>query len=370
MRSLHTSNASTRRRGIAVAAGAAITMSLLAWGSAPDVSATAAVHPADGDRGDQPELLLFAADGLVQDRVEAYAEERDIVPGFRALIRRGAVATDGGLLTQSPPNTGAGWNTLSTGAWPATAGSTNNTFHINGQPFANRTAAFDPGVLQAETIAQAAERDGLRVAQIEWAGGRIGAIDGPTLDFRAFLSGRGVSTNYVAPTDDPAFIAAFGLQYDQRFAPPSRAAPVAAAGWSDVPESFSPAFEMRMRVIDAGIDKYGLNAYLYDSTDDGATNYDRVLLSPTKSGADSVGDLAEGEWADVEVTVQGGALAGKKAAFLTKIERLSLDLTEVRLFHTSVTRAIATWAQWPGRARLHGVVRGLRRRSLPVVAGR
>ncbi len=69
---------------------------------------------------------------------------------------------------------------------------------------------------------------------------------------------------------------------------------------------------------------------------------------PTKSGADAVGDLAEGEWADVKVTVVGGALDGKTAAFLTKIERLTPDLAQVRLFHTSVTRAIATWPTWPG----------------------
>ncbi len=51
-------------------------------------------------------------------------------------------ASDDGLLTQAPPNTGAGWFTLSTGAWPGVAGSTNNTFHINGAPFGNSTAAF------------------------------------------------------------------------------------------------------------------------------------------------------------------------------------------------------------------------------------
>ena len=214
MRNSVSSGSSACRRWIAVAAGTAITASLLAWGSGPDVSARATVHPAHDDRDDQAELLLFAADGLVQDRVEAYAQDRRTVPGFRDLIRNGIVATEGGLLTQAPPNTGAGWNTLSTGAWPGVAGSTNNTFHVNGQPFGNSTSAFSTGVLQAETLAQAAERGGLRVAQIEWAGGRVGAIDGPTLDFRNFRSGRGVATNYISPNDSVSFTAAFGLQFD------------------------------------------------------------------------------------------------------------------------------------------------------------
>ena len=88
------------------------------------------------------------------------------------------------------------------------------------------------------------------------------------------------------------------------------AAPVAATGWTGVPASFSPAMETHMRVLDFGVDKYGLNAYIYDSTNDGTTNYDRVLFSRTKSGADAVGNLRKGEWADVKVTISGGPLDG------------------------------------------------------------
>src|SRR5690349_19472051 len=124
-------------------------------------------------------VLFFASDGLRQDLVGSYTAQ-GLMPTLADLLKKGASAAGGGLLTQAPPNTGAGWFSLATGAWPAVTGSTNNTFHINGQPFSNRTAAFDPGVLQAETIAQAAERGGLKVAQIEWAGGRVGVINGPT----------------------------------------------------------------------------------------------------------------------------------------------------------------------------------------------
>ena len=69
-------------------------------------------------------------------------------------------------------------------------------------------------MLQAESLAQAAERGGKKVAQIEWAGGANGVIDGPTVDYRSFFSGRGVATNYISPTDDPIFTASFGLQFD------------------------------------------------------------------------------------------------------------------------------------------------------------
>ena len=350
-----------RARTLALLSAVAALASGLAWtsGSSASSERSAAPSPASqqvpGGNAGSGRLLLFAADGMMQDSIEEYADDPESVPGFSQLLDNGTSARGNGLLTQAPPNTGAGWNTLTTGAWPATAGSTNNTFHINGQPFTSRTAAFDAGVLQAETLAQSAERGGLRVAQIEFAGGRGGSIEGPTLDYRAFLSGRGVTTNYIAPTDDATFTQSFGLQFDHPagFAnqPPfAAAAPMPATGWTDVPTSYSPPKEMRMRVLDAGTDKYGLNAYIYDNSNDRRVNYNRVLLSRSESGADGerVGDLAQGEWADVQVEIVGGALAGKTAAFLIKLERLTRDLSRVRLFHTSVTRAIATWEDWPG----------------------
>ena len=191
-------------------------------------------------------------------------------------------------------------------------------------------------------------------------GGRPrGAINGPTLDFRSFLSGRGVATNYISSTDDPAFTASFGLQFDHPagFAGQAAfpdAAPTPATGWTGVPTSYSPAQEMRLRVLDFGVDKYGLNAYLYDSTNDGRTNYDRVFFSRTKDGADKVADLRQGQLADVKVAVQGGALDGLTAGFLLKVERLSPDLSQVRLFHTSVARANASWPTWPGASGFTG----------------
>ena len=302
-------------------------------------------------RGDG-KFLFYASDGMRQDQIAKYADQ-GLLPGFRDMLRHGAYASKNGLLTQAPPNTGAGWFTLATGAWPGVHGSTNNTFHINGGAFANATAAFGAtNILQAETLAQSAERGGKKVAQIEWAGGRSGAIDGPTLDFRNFFSVRGVTTNFTSPADIPANITAFGVQYDQT-------SPAPATGWSNVPQSFSPAKEMHMNVKDtlSGTDRYGLNAYIYDSKNDRKTRYDRVLFSRTESGSDAVANLREGELADVKVKIQQpptatnpapGPFDGKTGAFLVKVERLASDLSQVRLFHTSVTRAIATWPNWTG----------------------
>jgi 2',3'-cyclic-nucleotide 2'-phosphodiesterase (5'-nucleotidase family)/predicted AlkP superfamily phosphohydrolase/phosphomutase len=356
---------SFRRPAVALAAVALIApiaatvATTPATAGAPTQAATAPARAPAAQQADPvtDKAVFFASDGLRQDLVNRYADQ-GVMPTMGKFLRQGAKATGQGLLTQSAPNTGAGWYTLATGAWPGVHGSTNNTFHKNGDPFANRTSAFDQGVLQAESIAQAAERDGLKVAQVEWAGGRNASIQGPTIDFRTFHSGRGIATNFIGGPgdelfDDPHFVAAFGLQFDHpdgfgAQAPFPGAEPIAASGWTNVPDSYSPAMEMRLRVLDFGVDKYGLNAYLYDSTDDGSTNYDRVLFSTTKDGNDAVGDVTEGEWADVKVTLSGGALDGKTAGMLVRVEELSDDLSRVRLFHTSVSRAIASWPTWPG----------------------
>lgn len=348
---------SLRRPTLVIAAAlvAPLTLTVLAVGSS-EASAHGRGHGHHPDHGaPTSKAVFFASDGLRQDLVEKYAA-KGVMPTMKSFLRNGAKATGHGMRTQAPPNTGAGWYTMATGAWPGVHGSTNNTFHKNSDPLATRTTAFDANVLQAESIAQSAERGGLRVAQVEWAGGRNASIQGPTIDFRTFHSGRGVATNFIGQAgeplfDDAAFISSFGLQFDHPAGYAGQAAfagasPTPATGWTDVPTSYSPAREMRLRVLDGGVDKYGLNAYLYDSRDDGRTRYDRVLFSTTKDGADAVGDLRQGEWADVKVTIDGGALDGRTAGMLVRVETLAPDLSRVRLFHTSVTRAIATWPTW------------------------
>jgi 2',3'-cyclic-nucleotide 2'-phosphodiesterase (5'-nucleotidase family) len=337
-------------RRILVVLGALI-LALSQLGGATAIAAS----PAPSTPSDK--AVYFVADGMRQDAVKGYVSH-GLLKTLGRFLHDGTFASGNGLRTQAPPNTGAGWYTLATGAWPGVHGSTNNTFHKSGAPFANRTSAFDPGTLQVESLAQSAERGGLKVAQVEWAGGRNATINGPTIDFQSFFSGRGVATNFIGSSaeplfDDAPFIASFGLQFDTPAGYAGQAAfpgaaPTDAVGWTNVPASFSPPKEMRLRVLDFGVDKYGLNAYIFDGTNNGTVDYDRVLFSPSKDGAASVGTLKKGQWADVKVKISGGALDGKTAGMLVKVEELTKDLSRVRLFHTSVSRAIASWPTWPG----------------------
>lgn len=239
----------TRSRSIVLTAVVTLISLLAVLAATPGLAAPSGAE-ADRDAPSDGGAVFFTSDGLRQDLVKKYAAE-GVMPTMGDLLKKGASASGNGLLTQAPPNTGAGWYTLATGAWPGVAGSTNNTFHVNGQAFANRTGSFDPGVLKAESIAQSAERGGLKVAQVEWAGGRNATIAGPTIDFQSFFSGRGVSTNFIGHAgetlfDDAPFIASFGLQFDTPAgyagqAPFPAAAPTPATGWSgDLPATFSP----------------------------------------------------------------------------------------------------------------------------------
>ena len=99
---------------------------------------------------------------------------------------------------------------------------------------------------------------------MEWAGGRNGAINGPTVDFRSFFSGRGVTTNFVVavrPAESDRLVRAAvrpGRRWPPRPAGPERPPPSAR------PRRLRMARARRL----AGTDKYGLDAYIYDSTDD------------------------------------------------------------------------------------------------------
>src|SRR5262245_7501259 len=274
------------------------------------------------------------------DLMEDYARHGSM-PTYKALMHEG-VRGHNGLVQGFPPNTGVGWATLATGAWPGTHGSTNNTFHRLTDPSFNSSTSFSAtGLLQAETIAQAAERDGKDVASIEWVAARsyVPALQGPVVDFRSFFSRRGILLNYDLP-GQPGRANAFGVDYFRVDLDP-------ATGWTNVPPSFSPAKQERLTVTTTFAAQnptrlYDL--YIYDSTNDATMNYDHVLLVPasSKNGANAVADLAQGDWADVKVTLIG-ARAGQTAGILFKAIDIAPDLSKFRLYFTSVTRVNATY---------------------------
>ncbi|MGH2489550.1 MAG: alkaline phosphatase family protein, partial [Candidatus Limnocylindria bacterium] len=290
-----------------------------------------------------PRVILFGSDGMRPDLVDKYVAE-GAMPTYAAMYATG-VKGDNGLIQAFPPNTGVGWHTLGTGTWPGEHGSMNNTYHRIGEGnFNNRTSFATTGALQADHIAQAAERAGKSVASIEWVGSRnlVPALQGPVIDFRTFLSNRGILLNYDLP-GQPGLANAFGVSYQ-------RVDLDDAAGWTNVPTSFSPAKQEQLKLTNTAFpatlnhDRF-YDLYIYDSTDDATTNYDRVLAVDStagKNGTAAAADLAAGAWADIKVTLDG-TLTGKTGGWFLKAIDIAPDLSQFRVYFTSIARANATY---------------------------
>src|SRR5262245_20577839 len=95
-----------RRLPISLVTALVLSMPLVA------VRASAASGVAPGSTA----AVMFAADGMRPDLMERYAAE-GVMPTYADLMRRG-VRGDNGLVQAFPPNTGVGWSTLATGAYP------------------------------------------------------------------------------------------------------------------------------------------------------------------------------------------------------------------------------------------------------------
>jgi predicted AlkP superfamily phosphohydrolase/phosphomutase len=305
------------------------------------ISLVAVVGWAGADPPATEKIILFSSDGMRQDQMEDYARRHEM-PTYRELLHNG-VRGRNGLVQAFPPNTGVGWATLATGAYPGVHGSTNNTFHRLTDPSFNSSTSFAAtGLLEADTIAQAAERAGKDVVSVEWvaARGYVPALQGPVVDFRSFFSRRGIQLNFDLP-GQPAGANKFGVDYLRVTLDP-------AVGWTNVPTSYSPALQEQLTVTTtfAAVNPTRVyDLYIYDSTNNGQTSYNRVLVVPSTAGKNgnlAVANLGRGDWADVKVTLIG-ARAGQTAGLYLKLIDLNDSASRFRLYFTSVARVNATY---------------------------
>jgi 2',3'-cyclic-nucleotide 2'-phosphodiesterase (5'-nucleotidase family)/predicted AlkP superfamily phosphohydrolase/phosphomutase len=314
-------------------------------GTTPVVAGpVASATPGPTGIGAAQRALLYSSDGMRPDLMEKYAAAGKM-PTYAKLMAAGVRGANG--MTQAfPPNTGVGWYTMATGTYPSEHGSTNNTFHrVGDASFNNRTSFSGAGVLQADTIAAAAERAGKKVAQVEWVGGAQAGIAGPTVDFANFFSTRGVLT-YPAVPDEQAGAASFGISYQV-------AAPGAAGGWSNVPagDPAAPPMESALTVATtfaAQNPTRTYDVYFYDSVVDGSVGYDHAILvrsAAAKDGSQAAVNLGEGDFKEIKLRGADGligARAGQTAGFYTKLISIAPDLSSFKLYFTSVERLIAT----------------------------
>jgi 2',3'-cyclic-nucleotide 2'-phosphodiesterase (5'-nucleotidase family) len=288
--------------------------------------------------GSAKKTLLFSSDGMRPDLMQQYAAQ-GVMPTYAKLMQDG-VAGDNGMVQAFPPNTGVGWYTMATGAYPGEHGSTNNTYFRSGDTFSNRTSFSAAGTVQADSIAAAAERAGKKVAQVDWVGGLNAGINGPTVDFASFYSNRGVLVGQLNGTEQ-AGAAAFGTNYQV-------GSWVAATGWTGVPTGDPAAPPMEISggwAIPTSFAPQNpsrtYNVYAYDSKVDGAAAYDHVVVATNdKNGASGALDLAVGDFKGVKVTLIG-TRAGQVAGHYIKLISLAPGLANFKLYATSIARPVA-----------------------------
>jgi 2',3'-cyclic-nucleotide 2'-phosphodiesterase (5'-nucleotidase family) len=290
-------------------------------------------------------LLLFSSDGMRPDLMQKYAG-LGLMPAYQALMNAG-VRGDNGMVQAFPPNTGVGWYTMATGTYPGEHGSTNNTFFRSGDAFTNRTSFSASGVLQADTLAAAAERAEKKVAQVEWVGGINAGIQGPTVDFATFYSRGGVLVGQ-SDASESAGAASFGLPYQVGTWVP-------ASGWSNVPTGDPVAPPMEIPggwSIPSSFSSQNpnrlYNVYAYHSVADGTAAYDHVVVVPgllpsgSKDGsAAGTIDLTVGGFRAIRLTgSQGltGSRAGESAGQYVKLISLAPDLSNFKLYTSQIAR--------------------------------
>src|SRR4051794_5514321 len=285
-------------------------------------------------------VVMFASDGMRPDLMAKYAKA-GVMPTYKKLMKDG-ISGDNGMLQAFPPNTGVGWYTMATGTYPSEHGSTNNTFFRSGDAFTNRTSFSGAGVLQADTIANAAERAGKKVAQIDWVGGAAANINGPTVDFTNFFSNRGVLVGAANPVehDGSNF---FGVTYQVATVAP-------ATGWTAVPTGDPAATPKETTwtinsTFAAQNPNRTYNVYFYDSVVGGGVKYDHAIVSPVgKTGASPSIDLKVGDFLPIKLTGGNGligARAGQTVGHYVKLISLAADASQFKLYETSLARAIA-----------------------------
>ena len=364
-------------RKLVLAALAATVMAglVVPWVGAEAARPAAAHSSAGGDDQDRNDkLLFFASDGMRQDAVES-TPTRASCPASQAAARRHAG------VRQRPADPGAAEHRrrLVHADHRRLAGRPRlDQQHVPHQrrsrsaQLAPSGASRDPSILQAETLAQAAERGGKKVAQIEWAGGRSGVDQRPDarlpqLPLRPRRGDQLHRADRPRRRSPPRSACSSTIRPGSPAARRSRAAPSPRPAGPTCRESYSPAQgdapARARRLGDRQVRPQRLHLRQPRRPQDALRP--RAVLAAPRTAPTRSPTSSEGEWADVKVKIASALrpLDGKTGAFLVKVERLDArPLPGAAVPHVGHPRD-RDLAELAGRARLHRQLRGLRRRA-------
>ena len=247
---------------------------------------------------DQPKqatkLYWFIPDGMRAEpdlfTVFQWAKEGKL-PNIKKMMDNGAY---GYSIPDFPSHTPTNFASLLTGAHPTVHGVADGPMHIEGKPLVRPSVGgFSSAAKKVDPIWTILENVGKKVALLAMPGSTPPELENG-ITIRGSWGGWGADTPALIfePTDKLAERKAAGKGFRLFFLGQKLTRFVdktAAAEWQQVSTSFSPAKEATMEA-------YGQSffTYIYDSTDDGKENYDRVSISLDKQSV--LVDLPQGEW--------------------------------------------------------------------------
>ena len=251
--------------------------------------------------------VLISFDSLAGARLERLLSDPAKLPSgaFRRLAARGFHAIRS--VPPTPSLTAVSHITHVTGALPERTGIVSNTFRDLTKPFPATISGF-AAPIRAETLWQAARRQGRRVGVMSYPG--------------ADANGPDRTADWMMPwPGDP--LAPGGM----------RSLPKSA--WEAVesdsaPRSFSP---VRRAILSFGTTSHAVRFLAVDGTDDGKVDYDHLLVERR--------DVRVGEWFPVEVSSPEG-----RTGAWCRVMALAPDLSAAEIYLGPLSRSTGFPADW------------------------
>jgi len=301
--------------------------------------------PAPATAPATPKVVVVSLDGAAAWLVEEMLA-RGVLPPNGALAR---LARDGaraqGMVPVTPSLTAAAHVAMFTGAYAERNGIVGNSLLLPGDPVSRTTSGF-AAPIAAETLWQAAQRQGKRVACVTAVGADARAPE-RTCDWTlAYGRTRGESSVVELAQEKNRTLATTGFEHIRLLAAtPASPAPLALRAGRE--------------------EEIPLTAYAVDTVRDGREAYDAVLLRAPGKGANPPTRVATGKWAPLRVASSGGT-----AATWVKLLALAEDGSSARLYLNEVGENSGAPAEfveamesrlgpWPGDPDNRSLERGL-----------
>ncbi|HEO66415.1 MAG TPA: hypothetical protein ENI73_11185, partial [Spirochaetes bacterium] len=248
-------------------------------------------------------VYWFIPDGLRAEpdifTIYKWAEEGKL-PNIKKMMDNGSY---GYSIPDFPSHTPTNFASLLTGAHPTVHGVADGPMHTEGNPLAKPSVAgFSSTAKKVDPVWKILERVGKKIVLLSIPGSTPPELENG-ITIRGRWGGWGADTPAIVfeplsklserKEAGKAFRLFFLGQKLTQFIEEKD-----ASGWENIPQSFSTPREIKM-------ESYGLSvyAYIFDSTDDGVINYDKVRFSFDKK--EELVTLAQGRWSswnDVELT--------------------------------------------------------------------